>query len=1171
MLVIIILCSSVIYGQTTILFENFDGTPSNTHELPPGWTTTTNRLVTGDWWDTTFAGNSPPNVCYNINATIEQILSTPDISFSGYTADSVTFYARKSGTFNATVTLEVSTDNGSSWTIVGTPNNPPADTIPNALKRFAYSIPSLVNGQANVKFRYRNQGNGTGTGGTTRLDDFTVRAFTGGDGTGTATMTPQSRPVNQVAVAETLTVTGDGTNTLEGVSVTIPSSWTWDGTSRNISGAGFSSASSSVTGDGTGGNPWVITVTGAAVTDINTGTFRIFNLNTPPSTGLTTFTVKTRIASGTLIAIASSPTVNIISGVGFEAVATGNWSSTSTWSGGVVPSANDDVTMTTLNVTVTIDVTNAQCRNLTMTGSGSASNSGPMLQFMSTGSPQLTVNGAVTISGGSGGGLSDRGGRAKISSNGNSNAILIVKGNITCSSSNQPTSGDAGLNMNEGTMKLLGTSTDSIKNGASLRLGNLIIGDGTNSKTVICAPTTSATLRMKSLTVKSNSTFWIGSNINALPSDIGNAVTAGIPMLDGGITVEAGAALRVLDFSGGVNVANINLDGGGITNNGTIDFRVGTLNGKTQRTGCIYNVNIGGLSAGSSSSNQTISGSQVADFANITVASGHTLTLQQDVNIPSYYQLTLDGTLVETAGNTVIGPVEATRIMAQGVDEDFGGIGLTVNASGAAPETVVVRRVSGPAGVQSGGGNSSIARYFDITATVNSGLNASLDFSYDNSELNGQSASSLSLWRSEDGGVLWNFVGGTVDTSAHSIHSENIDSFSRWTAADADNSLGGTTSTFSFIRGWNMISVPLTVADYRKSVLFPSVGSNVAYAFDNGYVQKDTLKNGVGYWLKFPDDENVGFNGAERNQDSVPVSLGWNMIGSISAPVLVSSVTSNPPGIRSSSFYGYLNGYQETDTLQAARGYWVKVSANGKLFLTASGLSKTYDASNEALSSMNAITISDNDGNAQTLYFGKDENGVISLSQYEMPPVPPIGAFDVRFTSDRMLETYSTRDEKKKKLPLLIQTVSPSVVIRWSIINPDPQKEYLLSAGNQTYSMSNTGEMTVESSLAKTIQLLILNREQPKEFSLKQNYPNPFNPVTLIDFTLPMTSHINVSVYDMLGEKVSTLVNENKPLGAYTVVWNGTNDRGQLMASGIYYVIMKADRFFSMKKMVLVK
>ena len=72
-------------------------------------------------------------------------------------------------------------------------------------------------------------------------------------------------------------------------------------------------------------------------------------------------------------------------------------------------------------------------------------------------------------------------------------------------------------------------------------------------------------------------------------------------------------------------------------------------------------------------------------------------------------------------------------------------------------------------------------------------------------------------------------------------------------------------------------------------------------------------------------------------------------------------------------------------------------------------------------------------------------------------------------------------------------------------------------------------------------------------------------------FSLPVAAHVEISVYNILGEKVSTLVDEECSFGAYSVEWNGTNDRGKPMASGIYYNIMKAGDFRSMKKMLLLK
>ena len=93
----------------------------------------------------------------------------------------------------------------------------------------------------------------------------------------------------------------------------------------------------------------------------------------------------------------------------------------------------------------------------------------------------------------------------------------------------------------------------------------------------------------------------------------------------------------------------------------------------------------------------------------------------------------------------------------------------------------------------------------------------------------------------------------------------------------------------------------------------------------------------------------------------------------------------------------------------------------------------------------------------------------------------------------------------------------------------------------------------------------------PLEFALMQNYPNPFNPSTTIDYQMPSPSHVEIAVYNILGEKVSTLVNELQPAGYYTVQWNGRNDAGVQMASGLYFYRMRAADFSGLNKMLLIK
>jgi uncharacterized phage-like protein YoqJ len=88
----------------------------------------------------------------------------------------------------------------------------------------------------------------------------------------------------------------------------------------------------------------------------------------------------------------------------------------------------------------------------------------------------------------------------------------------------------------------------------------------------------------------------------------------------------------------------------------------------------------------------------------------------------------------------------------------------------------------------------------------------------------------------------------------------------------------------------------------------------------------------------------------------------------------------------------------------------------------------------------------------------------------------------------------------------------------------------------------------------------------PENFELSQNYPNPFNPQTTIDFTVPGTSHIFLEVYDILGRKVATLVDDIKMIGKYSVTFDASN-----LPSGIYFYSLRGDNFQNTKRMVLLK
>jgi len=89
---------------------------------------------------------------------------------------------------------------------------------------------------------------------------------------------------------------------------------------------------------------------------------------------------------------------------------------------------------------------------------------------------------------------------------------------------------------------------------------------------------------------------------------------------------------------------------------------------------------------------------------------------------------------------------------------------------------------------------------------------------------------------------------------------------------------------------------------------------------------------------------------------------------------------------------------------------------------------------------------------------------------------------------------------------------------------------------------------------------------QPSEFILEQNFPNPFNPSTKIKYSVPQSSNVVIKVYDILGNEIETLVNEEKPAGTYELTWYAEG-----LSSGVYFYQLKAGEFIQTKKMLLLK
>ena len=288
------------------------------------------------------------------------------------------------------------------------------------------------------------------------------------------------------------------------------------------------------------------------------------------------------------------------------------------------------------------------------------------------------------------------------------------------------------------------------------------------------------------------------SGVNSLVSQATTILSAfsvssgQLMVVESGLTVVLGDLTNagILNHTGGDILIN-----GNFTNTGTFAQTLGDLEikgdmlnsgqftcstGKVKLTGAGNQVVSGGLYF-----NLEVNGGGVKTFADDAQVYNGVQMLSGILNTGPF-RIRLDNlaNLVETETSYVLGRVEARRIPVVGATEDFGGLGLTMQpATGSVlPGSTLVSRVTGTA-PSGAGGSRAILRYFDITATIPSGLNLALTMSYFTHELNGITPANLRFYKSVNAGVNWMNKGISSAGTGYAVLN-SVDGFSRWTLAD---------------------------------------------------------------------------------------------------------------------------------------------------------------------------------------------------------------------------------------------------------------------------------------------------------------------------------------------------------------------------------------------------
>ncbi len=393
------------------------------------------------------------------------------------------------------------------------------------------------------------------------------------------------------------------------------------------------------------------------------------------------------------------------------------------------------------------------------------------------------------------------------------------------------------------------------------------------------------------------------------------------------------------------------------------------------------------------------------------------------------------------------------------------------------------------------------------------------------------------------------------------VQAFNATGYSGWSREDSSITLPAPAiyKDICIHKDWNIISIPLLLNDMSLSTVFPFAISE-AFEYNNGYINTTTFENGKGYWLKFNSEDSVIVNGV-KSTGNIPLSSGWNIIGVADVNLPIDEIYSNPTDIFTSSFYGYNNGYVTATTLESGKGYWVKTNQAGYIVYPALQKNKTINNLEITINKeWPRIELTDANNRKGILYLtnsGKD------LNKYELPPLPPKGIFDFRFTTDRYVEELNSASKE-------IKISSAEYPVKLKIVGTELKVSDLLGGKVINVLLKDGETITINNSAIEILR--IEGKSVPTEFALYQNYPNPFNPVTKIKYAIPVDSKVRIAVYNLLGEEVREIVNQNVSAGYNEIEFNASD-----LSSGLYLYRIEAnamagkDHFISVKKMLVIK
>jgi len=393
--------------------------------------------------------------------------------------------------------------------------------------------------------------------------------------------------------------------------------------------------------------------------------------------------------------------------------------------------------------------------------------------------------------------------------------------------------------------------------------------------------------------------------------------------------------------------------------------------------------------------------------------------------------------------------------------------------------------------------------------------------------------------------------------------------------------------TLTLAESWNLIGLPVNSIERGFQNLFPNAIDGTLFEFAGGSYQSATeLELATGYWIRLSSADTLNLEGVPIDTLDIPLNAGWNMITGGTADRLLSNL-SDPDGvIIPGTLFRFEGAYTAADSLLAGEGYWLRASDAGTISVTGTSNSTTTNnrvASNRKTNSpalqseatlksvrkdFHKLIVSVPEGPEQELLFGRRLPEQIDVRSFSLPPKAPGGILDVRFSGDMRLShkdrsqiTITTNGDYSPQLHIT-KGEAGSVSGTLKVIGSDGSSNRYDLQGGQVITLPKA--KTLNLTLETTLQELV--SDLPQEFTLQQNYPNPFNPTTTIEYGLPSSAEVRLTVYNVMGQEVATLVNQQQSAGFHSVNFDASR-----LSSGMYLYRIEAGEFTQTRKLMLVK